>query len=1026
MLRDGKLSEIIEHAFLVADNEQTAGDKFRLRDLEKELGFSVGITADAIETKLTELEKIPATKKLVDEYRSRKESLAASVTVGADRMEVYNRLYQFFERHYQDGDFIVERRYGRDGSRYIRSSGDDTEFHFATEDMYYIKSGDIFTDFPVTLSHGQQIIFTVDPDTLEQTRAVLRPTDKAHYELDKVTLDEKGGVVVVLKYLKKAQTDKDKNRIAMEVRKVCGGDPAEIKRWLNLFISRNQSDFFIHKRLKESLTEDLNIFIKTEVLDAGQLLAGGDLPRRMIKVGRVVQEIGLQIIDFLGVLEDFKKRLWEKKRMVFETRYVITLDRIAALVGEEWLSVHLDTIIKRQQDEWKSLGLGTISNPDQCRVEKEANLFTKTAYRWLPLPVDTGNFDDDFKWDLLSAVTTEHVLDEAIDGAAIHSDNWQALNTLQNKYSESVKCVYIDPPYNTKSSGIPYKNGYRHASWGAMMINRLTMLHRLVSRDGAIFVSIDKTERTLLEHTLDAVFGVGNRVEELVWAMNTTNSQLPNYSTNHEYVEVYAKHRATVERESEMFREQKPGFENVMELVDQLSPEYPPISAIEDQLKELYLQHKIEYREEVESRGLEWEDEKGNDPWKGLYNYCRAEYRDVSGNYVEEDPARSKHANIWIWRESDISMPATKQAESTGDPDHLNYRYYTPLHPLTAKPCPHPKSGWKFPYSNDDNAFEKRSFLALQKDNRIAWGKTEKKVPQIKRMLHEVESNIGKSVFSDYSDGEKETSAMFGKSGVFLAPKHTNFVSRFVRQATQPDSIVLDCFGGSGSSAHAVITVNRLEKTRRKFIVVEVNQYFETLIIPRLKKAGVATGWQKGIPKSLDGPGLFMRVQALEQYEDTLENLDAGDDGQLALKFYDPAFALRYGLNRNSKKVYCSIEHFRTPFGYQLQRAEGGGKAPFCAVDLVESLIYLMGLNVIRMYRDPEGVVITGEDQRKRSVAVFFRECDHENGTLWVEQKLREHDADRVVANDTASLHFEGCERFESIESFLDGQFGGA
>lgn len=746
-LRGGKLSEIIEKAFAIADDEQAAGDTYRIQEIEKKLGLSRGIPSEALKAKLSELEKIPATKSLVDEYRSRKAHLEASGTAETDRAEVFNRLYQFFDRHYQDGDFIVERRYGKDGSRYIRSTGDDTEFHFATEDMYYIKSGDIFTDFPVTLSYGDQIVFTVDPDILEQTRSVLRPTDKAHYELHKVTRNEQGQVLVVLKYLKKAQTEKEKDRIALAVHKVCGGDPAEIKRWLNQFIARNQSDFFIHKRLKDSLTDDLDVFIKTEVLDTDQLMGGGDLPQRMIKVGRVVREIGLQIIDFLGVLEDFQRRLWEKKKLVFQTRYVITLDRIAALAGEEWLTPRLDAIIKGQQAEWKELGLGNITKPDECRVEKESNLFAQTAYRWPPLPVDTANFDDAFKWDLLAAVTARHPLDESVDGMAIHSDNWQALNTLARKYSEAVKCVYIDPPYNTKSSGIPYKNGYRHASWGAMIFNQLQMLHRFISRDGAIFVSIDKTERTLLEHTLDGVFGNGNRIEELVWAMNTTNSQLPNYSTNHEYVEVYAKHRPTVEQQSDMFREQKPGFAEVMELVEKLNPDYPPILTIEERLKEVYRQHRMEYQEEVESRGLEWEDEKGNDPWKGLYNYGRAEYRDSTGTFVEEAEARSIQANIWIWREDNTAMPATKQAESTRDPNHPNWRFYTPNHPVTGKPCPHPKSGWKFPYSNGIDSPETRTFLALEKDNRIAWGKTEKKVPQIKRMLHEVESNIGKSVF---------------------------------------------------------------------------------------------------------------------------------------------------------------------------------------------------------------------------------------------------------------------------------------
>ena len=136
---------------------------------------------------------------------------------------------------------------------------------------------------------------------------------------------------------------------------------ADIRRWLNRFMARNQSDFFIHKRLKEALTEDLDIFIKTEVLDVDQLLAGAtqqtDLPKRAMKVARIVREIGGHIIDFLAALEDFQKALWEKKKLVFETRYVITLDRLERYCPE-WLTKNIDTIVKKQRQEWKDLGLG--------------------------------------------------------------------------------------------------------------------------------------------------------------------------------------------------------------------------------------------------------------------------------------------------------------------------------------------------------------------------------------------------------------------------------------------------------------------------------------------------------------------------------------------------------------------------------------------------------------------------------------------------------------------------------------------
>src|SRR5215470_18023566 len=141
-----------------------------------------------------------------------------------------------------------------------------------------------------------------------------------------------------------------------------------------------------------------------------------------------------------------------------------------------------------------------------------------------------------------------------------------------------------------------------------MMNDRLAVLYPTLTTDGAIFVSIDKTERTVLQHAMDDVFGPDNRVEELIWAMNTTNSQAPNYSTNHEYVEVYARDRRIAEQDPSMFREPKPGFEEVMELVARLNPQYPTIAEIEDEIQSLYERHRIEYREAVEAQGLEWED----------------------------------------------------------------------------------------------------------------------------------------------------------------------------------------------------------------------------------------------------------------------------------------------------------------------------------------------------------------------------------------------------------------------------------
>jgi adenine-specific DNA-methyltransferase len=583
-------------------------------------------------------------------------------------------------------------------------------------------------------------------------------------------------------------------------------------------------------------------------------------------------------------------------------------------------------------------------------------------------------------WRLLASIDDLHRL---LDGICVHSENFQALRLLDAHYREQIKCAYIDPPYNTSSSSIPYKNNYRHSCWGTLMLDRLHLLRRTLRRDGVIFVSIDKLERTLLEQSLDAAFGAQNKVEELIWSMNTNNSQAPNYSTNHEYVEVYAADRKIAEQDRAMFREPKPGYEDVMELVAQLSPRYPAISEIEAALRRLYEEHRIKFQEEIEAQGLEWDDEKGSDPWKGLFSYSRAEYRDSSGRLVQESDARAQNARIWIWQEGDASMPATKQATTTRDPNHANWRFYNPLHPDTGRPSPHPKSGWKFAYADDENSPDKRSFIALNRDNRISWGADETKVPRLKRMLHEVETNVGKSVFQDYSDGEKQTSALFGRSGVFLAPKHSSFVGRFIQHGSKPGSTIIDCFGGSGSTAHAVIQLNREDRGNRKYVTVEVGHYFESVIIPRLMKVVYSSAWRNGKPITWNtGVSHAFKIVRLESYEDTLNNLRLArsEAQQTALGAAPPwqrsEYMLGYFLDVESAGSASLLDtnQFRDPFSYQLQiSTRTAGETKPTNVDLIETFNWLLGLKVKHIDHQKGFVRVTGDTRSGDRTLVVWR-----------------------------------------------------
>ncbi|MBW4055131.1 MAG: site-specific DNA-methyltransferase [Proteobacteria bacterium] len=1019
LLKGGELSEILEVSFTKIHGDDTHDKRLRLDKLGKDLGIKPGYSPEQIEESLKSTERIPVTQELAEQYRSARQELADTATAEFDRQEVLNRLYEFFSRHYQDGDFIVQRRYSKNGARWLRSTGDDTEFHWATEDMYYIKSGDTFTDYLIRLSNGKQLAIAIDPDTLNDTRASLKPQDKAGYKLKNIE-DSDGIIKVVLEYLRGAQTKQRLEEITRGVAKKAGVGDDEIQRHLKRYAVRNQSDFFIHKRLREALEDDLDIFLKIDVLNTEQLLAAeaGNIASRAMRVARAIRIIGRRIIAFLGVLEDFQKRLWEKKKLVLDTRYVITLNRIEKLAGREFLDSILPEIVGNaaQVLEWQELGLGDYP-------EVKATLSADN--RPLSLPIDTMHFDNHFKWRLLEAVTKDIGLDAAIDGTAIRSDNWQALNTVGDKYREGVKCVYIDPPYNTNASGIPYKNGYRHASWAALMHNRVDKLHKLLSNNGALFVSIDKVERTPLEHLLDTIFGNSNRIEELIWVQNTNDGKSPTYSTNHEYVEVYAKQRMYVEQDRAMFREPKPGFMEVTELVERLNPTFPAITEIELELKVLHDQHRKDYREEVEAQSLDWEEEKRNDPWKGLYPYSNAEYRDTDGCYVPESDAKFRNAKIWVWRESDWTIMSSegKQSDTIRDSNHPNFRFYQPMHPITGKPCTMSTRGWKGTRFIDPEHPDRNSLESLMNDHRIVFGPHEKKVPQHKRMLHEVGTNVSKSVFVDYSDGEKQTTAMFGKTGLFLAPKHTRFVERFIIQTTGDNDLVVDCFGGSGSTAHAVIETNMQGTGRRRFLTVETNAYFETLIIPRLKKAGAALVWKAGKAQAINGPGLFMRVQRLEQYDETLENLGLMEGETPNLFTHEQALA--YQLDAEARQVFLNQAKFTAPFGYTLKRIEGPDAVDREA-DLAESLVYLLGLHVERMYRDGGSVVITGiTNLRREKVAVLWRDtAQHEQE--WLQTKMAEHQADCYFSNDLATISFNGAEKFRSIEQlFCERMTGG-
>ena len=978
----------------------------------------------------------PETLPKVKELRAKLKSDA--VDVGALENEIYDHLFSFFRRYYSEGDFLAMRVY-KPGVYAIPYQGEEVMLHWANKDQYYIKTSEYLRDYAFRLrpeyeKKPMRVHFRLSDAAEGEHGNVKAAAGKdrvfilAPGESRRDFIAEEGGELSILfEYRSATLTDwpedaregkikppAQKDLIALATQRVLTVNDPKLSAWivelgkphvttngekkeytrieahLGRYTTRNTFDYFIHKDLGGFLRRELDFYIKNEVmhLDDVENESGPKVEQYLSKI-KVIRKIAGKIIAFLAQLEDFQKKLWLKKKFVVETNYCITLDRIPEAFYQE-IAANV-----AQREEWVRLFAIDQNKSDKSGEEAYSQSLTPAFLKTNNnLVVDTALFDSEFKVRLISAFDD---IGSEVDGVLIHSDNFQALNLIQRSFHQEIKCAYIDPPYNTESSAILYKNNYRHSSWCTMIRDRVSVARRLLQDDGALFVSIDKAERTVLEHALDEVFGAENHIEELIWTQATANSQLPNYSTNHEYVEVYARDRRSVERDAEMFREPKPGYREVMELIQRLQPDYPDVMSISQQIKKLFKAHLASYKEELEASGREWDDEaKRQDPWRGLYLYSNAEYRDSTGALVPDAKAKAAKASIWVWRAISAGAPASKQSPTTKDPKHFNYRFYRPLHPVTGRPCPHPRGGWKFPVEPDPNNAARRSFVEFERDNRIAWGEDETTLPGTKGFLHEVETNIGTSVFYEYNDGENELTELFGESGLFLSPKSSRFVRKFIRQAAGKRDWFIDFFGGSGSSGHAVITQNREDGGERKQILIEVGRHFDTILIPRIKKVAYSSSWRGGKPTVRAGGNQMFKYCRLESYEDALNNLDlrrthqqqslldvAEAQGTDGLK---EQYLLRYMLDvetRGSQSL-LNVEAFKDPTAYKLKvKRPGSDESREMNVDLLETFDWLIGLTV-RHIAAPQSFTAEFErDSEKRLQIKKGRLKGNAHGPWW-------------------------------------------
>lgn len=387
------------------------------------------------------------------------------------------------------------------------------------------------------------------------------------------------------------------------------------------------------------------------------------------------------------------------------------------------------------------------------------------------------NHDKEVPFKLLEKVSSASVGKES-QNLIVHGDNLEALKALMPFYKGKVKCIYIDPPYNTGNEGWVYndrvnspkikewlhktvgRNGEdltRHDKWLCMMYPRLKLLRELLSENGVIYVSIDDKEVANLKYLLDEIFGESNHIAQVVWEkMYTTKNDSKMMSDCHEYIFVYAKNINT---------------------------------------KPLGL---LPRSEEADARYTN-PDNDHRGPWKAIPLYAKEERK--NGRYPIVSPKTGKEWNLppnkhWIYAQADMDK--------------------------------------------------------LIKENRVWFGKDGNSTPNLKRFISDVQQGLKPKTLWKHTEvgsndsAKKDLKELFGENQPFDYPKPVSLISRMLQLSTNEDDIILDSFAGSGTTAHAVMDLNK-DGGNRKYILVEMeDEVARKITAERVKLAIKKYGYKDG------------------------------------------------------------------------------------------------------------------------------------------------------------------------------------
>ncbi|OYZ02130.1 MAG: hypothetical protein B7Y37_03215 [Sphingobacteriia bacterium 28-36-52] len=392
-----------------------------------------------------------------------------------------------------------------------------------------------------------------------------------------------------------------------------------------------------------------------------------------------------------------------------------------------------------------------------------------------PLPEESINFD-----------TTENIF--------IEGENLEVLKILQKSYYNKIKCIEIDPPYNTGNDSFIYpdsfkegkeeyqkrigdkdsegylmkegmfrKNskdsGHYHSSWLSMMYPRLFLAKNLLKDDGVIFVHIDDNEVHNLRQILNEIFGEENFIAQIIWK-NVTDNNPTLVNLDHEYILCYAKNKSSLPQAWKSY------YSDAKDLLENKYQEFKKLGIS---------------IEEIEKRIKEFI----SDNFEIMGFLTRYKNVDANGVYTGSESVHNPKAGGYV---------------------------YDILHPITGGVMRMPANGYRFPYD---------SYKDLDDQKKIIYGEDENRIIKIKKYLNEFEDTLRSVITMDGRLGSYDLKRLFEEK-VFNNPKPVELLTYILSFVLEKDDILIDFFGGSGSTAEAIVKLNKKDSGKRKYIIVQL------------------------------------------------------------------------------------------------------------------------------------------------------------------------------------------------------------